>query len=405
MNEDYQLKNPKDINKNYQVSSCCNLLSSFKIKNANLNFFKNFFRKNLSDKCPDCNVQIMFHPSPDPYCKLTFQDILNDKENELTSNDLCITCLQKNVVCFLYNHPSKPRDKWSLEDIFNSFNFKYKDFVLDRMRRNFTSFVAIILQEKNEKFAIETYRYAELLPGTSTCNTIKDINGYFIDDSSEYNGLIMNCYKNSYAYTLKILKPWEYNRFVDLKNSIPFNTIKENLSFFHQHIVPFHLITVEHKMDFNQYLIMPRYSATLTGQLKSINIPIVLERFWNQISSALKFLHSYGFAYMDIKPSNICTTENGNYILIDIGSVSRFNNTTSSNPYYLPEEISAIVSLIGQIKSSPNIDWWMMAMLLMEILSQEKFIQKKFRTKSEVINILKQNEYSKIFSELFDLLK
>jgi serine/threonine protein kinase len=40
-----------------------------------------------------------------------------------------------------------------------------------------------------------------------------------------------------------------------------------------------------------------------------------------QISEAIQFLHDIDFIHMDIKLSNICLNEDGDAVLVDLGSV------------------------------------------------------------------------------------
>lgn len=46
------------------------------------------------------------------------------------------------------------------------------------------------------------------------------------------------------------------------------------------------------------------------------------ETCWNQLSQALRLLHAHGYAHMDVKPANICISVEGDFVLIDLGSVA-----------------------------------------------------------------------------------
>ena len=81
---------------------------------------------------------------------------------------------------------------------------------------------------------------------------------------------------------------------------------------------------------------------------------------WEHIREALEQLHAKGFAYSDIKPGNICLTEDGaSTVLIDLGSVARFGERTSSTQAYVPRDMA-------RGRASVALDWWMLAMTLAE---------------------------------------
>ena len=40
------------------------------------------------------------------------------------------------------------------------------------------------------------------------------------------------------------------------------------------------------------------------------------------MNDALTCLHKHEYAHMDVKPSNICINSNGDFVLIDLGSVA-----------------------------------------------------------------------------------
>ena len=112
---------------------------------------------------------------------------------------------------------------------------------------------------------------------------------------------------------------------------------------------------------------MPFYAATLEPVSRfSVKESSIL---MNQIGSALVFLHSRGYCFMDVKPSNICLTENGSLVLIDLGSIAQIGTYTESTTVYLPvdlqnEPINRIRS--NRYQSLPMYDWWMLLVTLLE---------------------------------------
>lgn len=82
-------------------------------------------------------------------------------------------------------------------------------------------------------------------------------------------------------------------------------------------------IILEKHEGTRDYFITPLYPITLD------TYPSLEEAssqwLWDELSQALKSLHNFGYAYMDIKAANICSTTKGKFILIDLDSVVKFN--------------------------------------------------------------------------------
>ena len=81
---------------------------------------------------------------------------------------------------------------------------------------------------------------------------------------------------------------------------------------------------------------------------------------WQCTRDALRGLHARGFAHMDVKPANICLSARL-FVLIDLGSVARFDEPTSTTMPYVPRDFP------GEMRrSSALADWWLLAMTLAE---------------------------------------
>ena len=94
---------------------------------------------------------------------------------------------------------------------------------------------------------------------------------------------------------------------------------------------------------------------------------------------------------MDVKPSNICNNENGDFILIDLGSIIPMKMLTQSTKAYFPTDL-----LDTDIpKGYPVVDWWMFAMTLSEKFNSGR--KKMVFNKKELLEFLKENLYSSIF--------
>ena len=136
---------------------------------------------------------------------------------------------------------------------------------------------------------------------------------------------------------------------------------------------------------------MPKFETTLEP------ISFIDEKeasqLWGDIRDALDFIHSREFAFMDVKPANICVTE-GRFVLIDLGSIVKFGKRSSSTPSYIPSDFT-------EKKGSAHCDWWMLAMTLAEkVESKEDLILQapKERTMAELMIFLEG--YPTIYNEL-----
>eukprot|EP01036_Dinobryon_divergens_P027115 gene27114-35834_t len=133
--------------------------------------------------------------------------------------------------------------------------------------------------------------------------------------------------------------------------------------YWQHHITEFDIVS--------KFMLMPFYAATLVPirRFSEEESSILM----SQIGSALVFLHSRGYCFMDVKPSNICLTGNGSLVLIDLGSIAQIGTFTESTTVYLPvdlqnEPINRIIPKLrsNRYESLPLYDWWMLLVTLLE---------------------------------------
>jgi hypothetical protein len=107
---------------------------------------------------------------------------------------------------------------------------------------------------------------------------------------------------------------------------------------------------------------------------------------WNSMVTVLNSLHAMNLAHMDVKPANICISTDGlDFVLIDVGSVAPYNTNTSSTRAYLPVELASTPQ-----KSAKKVDWWMLAMTLMDVASfRPANVTNSFYTCQRVLDFLK----------------
>ena len=68
-------------------------------------------------------------------------------------------------------------------------------------------------------------------------------------------------------------------------------------------------------------MIMPYYPSTLES-VRKLSLASGI-RLFDQLRSAVDYLHSLNNDHMDIKSANICLMENGEFVLIDLSNVAR----------------------------------------------------------------------------------
>eukprot|EP01035_Chromulina_nebulosa_P026839 gene26839-35194_t len=134
--------------------------------------------------------------------------------------------------------------------------------IVRRMRRTFDTLIIQAVNEQNVDIAVECYNKAVNLPQTKTEND-------FLAEGIFLTGRNMG----SYEY-------WQH------------------------HITEFDIVS--------KFMLMPFYAATLVPirRFSEEESSILM----SQIGSALVFLHSRGYCFMDVKPSNICLTGNGSMV-------------------------------------------------------------------------------------------
>lgn len=223
--------------------------------------------------------------------------------------------------------------------------------VVDRAIKRYPGQVTLVITSLDPLLALNIYQDAERLPATYTELELANDFGYQINGNViRDNDNLIICFKDTTPYILKLLTSHEYNAMQQIKQLLPA----------HNHIIPIQeLIQAKHGKAF---AIMPILPTTLEG-LISLS-PQSAFRFWKQMKSALEAFHQINFAHGDVKPTNICLTSNGDFVLIDLGSVAQFGSRVTSTAAYHPK-IAKDSNMKFNI-ASPALDWWMLAAVVTE---------------------------------------
>ena len=217
---------------------------------------------------------------------------------------------------------------------------------LRRARIKFSPGILLALQERKPSSAVDVYFAAARLPSTTTEAQLS-VAGYKLDGPLFEMSELTICYKGEHVHLLKCLDEKEAVRIAIFLEACS-GTIPPG-------ITPFELVqSPGHK----HVMIMPKFATALEP------LPFVSEegvlKLWDTLHNALNSLHVLGFAHMDIKPANICLNEACEAFLIDLGSISRFGEASSSTEAYIPHDLRR------NRRASASLDWWMLAMTLGE---------------------------------------
>ena len=215
-----------------------------------------------------------------------------------------------------------------------------------RARIKYGNLVTQSLMERNPDIAVEAYELGKRLPSTATVQELR-VAGYLVNGLLHEGSELAICFKEDRVHLLKGLRDDELARARSFLAALNGESVP--------HVTSFDLVE---SVGGKHLMIMPKFSTSLEPLtfLSAAGVRLM----WAQLQAALNRLHELGFAHADVKPGNICISEDANsYYLIDLGSISRFGEPTSSTAAYVPRDMK-------RGRSSAALDWWMLAMTLAE---------------------------------------
>jgi hypothetical protein len=220
-----------------------------------------------------------------------------------------------------------------------------------RARIKYGNMVTQAMMERNSDLALEAYKLGQMLPSTATARELR-VAGYMLNGLLFEGGELVICYKQQRIHVLKSLDQREAARAREFQRAL----LALEGAHAPPHVTPFELVDTPRGKCL---MIMPKHATTLEP-LPFIDPNAAVVSLWRQVAGALEGIHAMGFAHADIKPSNICLNEAGDSCyLIDLGSVQRFGERTSSTLAYVPRDMP-------RGTASAALDWWMLAMTLAE---------------------------------------
>ena len=248
---------------------------------------------------------------------------------------------------------SKPRiaESVTFEALLRSGGIVPDHNILMRAMHRYGDLVNSARAERSMEAAISAYNMASALPSTATAAAFR-VDGLVVNGDLWQNSEFTICYRGTLQFVLKPLTSRETKRAEAFMAQIdgPIS-----------HVTTFELVESIHGKTF---MLMPRFLDTLE------RCPILygdgVIKLWRQMSAALEAVHAIGFAHMDVKPANICMNEAGDFVIVDLGSIARFEQRTSCTACYIPTDLLPASVESFNIPASPLVDWWMLAMTLAE---------------------------------------
>jgi hypothetical protein len=203
----------------------------------------------------------------------------------------------------------------------------------------------------DQQLAVDLFEDARCLPSFATADNMA-ASGFEVGDAVAGTPLTY-CFKGLSVLVVKPLVAAEAGRIQAFQDALHEAAVELN-----QHVVPFELWHASTK----DFIIMPKLAATLSSF--SSLAPECALVLLTQLADALRFMHGLGFAHCDVKADNVCVTQAGSCVLVDLGSVARFGSVTQSTRPYLPTDLYP--SDTRPVVSSRALDAYMLGAMLAE---------------------------------------
>ena len=217
--------------------------------------------------------------------------------------------------------------------------------VVQRAFLRYSAIITASLAASRPETAVDAYRLAECLPSVTTADMLR-FDGIDLDGPLSEGSLLTRCFRSRAEFLLKPLDQREFERADELLKALNGSAIPC--------LTSFELRSSSSK----HFMLMPRFGASLEQLPHLVADDIAV--LWQCMRDALRGLHALGFAYMDVKPSNICLN-NRAFVLIDLGSVAQFGKGASTTQPYVPRDYPGSMCV-----SSARADWWLFAMTVAE---------------------------------------
>ena len=226
--------------------------------------------------------------------------------------------------------------------------------VVRRIFARFAVRLGQVLLANDPQLAADLYADARDLPSVATRADF-ELSGYLLDGHLYEGSNLTIAFKGLSMFVVKVLDGAEHTRAVELQDAMQPPGMQSC-----RHLVSFQLMGAHGR----RFMVMPHMATTLAHmpRLDEEGASVLVQH----VSEAIRYLHGLGFSHADIKPDNVGLQVPETFVLIDLGSVSRFNARTSVTPAYVPRDFGDSAGLARRYTSEPALDWWMLGMTLAE---------------------------------------
>ena len=219
------------------------------------------------------------------------------------------------------------------------------------VRRAYQRYAAMLMSARADgdaARAVDAYSMAAALPSLTTAAQLL-ADGISVNGPLYEGSVLTRCFRGRFEHVLKPLDVREYERARAFAKVVADSPPVPFLTSFELHV----------SESGKHFMMMPMFGSSLE-HLPSMSSDDAL-LLWLCMSSALRGLHALGFAHMDVKPANICVAGAQGFMLIDIGSVTRYDDVTATTAPYVALDFPGAMR-----RSSARADWWLLAMTLAE---------------------------------------
>eukprot|EP01039_Chlorochromonas_danica_P005733 gene5733-6317_t len=249
-----------------------------------------------------------------------------------------------------------------------SFN-EIDEEVVHLMHQRFPDQVSLMIMEGNAGFAADIYKQTRALPCLETENHLQQQGYRLCKRVFMSNEGLLACFKDTQPCLLKVLTEEQFHQLLQFSKELKATQDMHSIISFEM----FHLRN-------QHFIIMPR----MVCSARELPLPLTtscLSALYKSLCESLHGLHSLGCAHLNVQLSSLLISQEGLILLGDLASIRPFGEYLTASPSTpLPKDYpgkhvyndytKAHSKTMGSIYVTAETDWWMAAMLLLEVAGQ-----------------------------------
>jgi hypothetical protein len=264
------------------------------------------------------------------------------------------------------------------EDLLRQSGIEIDSNIVICCRRRFCTLVIQAVLERRSDLA--RLAYEEAFEISQNEQIIRQFEGYQLRAGHfEPESQRLFCFNGTFAKEYKVLSPTEMRRGSRLLVELSRSACRSPF------LIDFEIRTINSK----NFMFIPRYVATLKD-LNCISLQSGV-RLFEQMYSALGVIHQIGMNHMNLKPSNICLNEIGDFVLAGLTQAVAKNEYSESTQVYLPRDFqprSPLFPAATGYQAVDENDWLMLGMTIAEKVYCLNIINLDPPTTEEIVRIL-----------------